>query len=366
LFSPESTADEVEQFLNKELLPSDLLPRPENVNDLLDGILDSFEVQESRLYDRAIPVGEVAVIHGAHLRSRALQRRLRQLGYHVFETPHFLYCRGTKAFPVPSLKPILLVHWFTPDDLHTNIPHYLVEELKPFGGIPDNRRLGEWMTGIVSSTLPGNVQRAWNAFGANTLQRLLLLVCTAAPEIAPDYGILEASATLYQRVLELSVGARFLDAGCNSGFFALLVAERQPFVEEIIGVDLDPQVFQVAQQMVRTRQLSPVRYVQADLRSDQMATLGLFDTVTALHILEHFTEEDMYRVLAHLLQITKHRLIIAVPYEERLSHAYDHLQLFSRTKLEAVGTWCLDHLEGAGRLWYEDLAGGLLLIEKRP
>jgi len=67
--------------------------------------------------------------------------------------------------------------------------------------------------------------------------------------------------------------------------------------------------------------------------------------------------------------VTAHRLIVAVPYEEgQPSPAYDHKQLFTRDRLEAVGAWCIEQLHGAARMWYEGIAppGGLLLIERHP
>jgi hypothetical protein len=126
-------------------------------------------------------------------------------------------------------------------------------------------------------------------------------------------------------------------------------------------------VFQVAQQLAEERHLSCVHYEQADLLSETFPTLGQFDTVTALHVLEHFSEQQMYRVLTNLLHVTAHRLILAVPYEQGdPTVAYGHKQVFCRSKLEAVGAWCLEYLQGAGRLWYEDFIGGLLLVERRP
>src|SRR5437660_1392091 len=181
------------------------------------------------IQDRSVLIDDCIIVNGYKANHTALKQRLLQSGYQVQETPHFFYCVREKA---PST---ILVHWFAPHDLHTNISRHLVEELKAFGCIPNNKRLGEFMTGIVGTTFPENVRRAWNYFGANTLQRLLLFVSTAAPEILPDYGTLEASATLYQRVCELCAGERFLDAGCNGGFFALLLAERRPFVKEVLG-----------------------------------------------------------------------------------------------------------------------------------
>lgn len=360
-FAPETTPSGIEQYLANELQPLGLLQQPDDHKTLLKGLLDSFQLEEIQMQERSVPVGELLVMNGNGLNQRALKRRFLQSGYQVQETPHFFYCTREKA---PAT---ILVHWFAPDDLHTNISRHLVEEMRPFGCIPNSVRLGEFMTGIVGTTFPENVRRAWNYFGANTLQRLLLFVSTAAPEILPDYGTLEASATLYQRVCEICVGERFLDAGCNSGFFALLLAERRPFVKEVIGVDIDKEIFSVAQELAITRNLPNVRYVQTDLLSeDDVCALGQFDTVTALHVLEHFSEADMYGVLSNLLQVTTHHLILAVPYEEEPTAAYDHRQCFSRAKLEAVGAWCIEQLQGQGRMWCEDLCGGLLLIERHP
>jgi len=244
------------------------------------------------------------------------------------------------------------VHWFKPEEINSNIVHYLVQELKPSSIISSSERLGELLTGIIGGTIfAGDVQRAWNYFGANTLQRLFILASSAVTSSLPDYGTLGTFATLYQRVFELCVGERFLDAACSSGFFSLLLVERIPFVSEVVGVDIDADVFKVAQELAEEQHLSNVRYVQADLLADDFSAIGKFDTVTALN----------------LLKMTAHRLILAVPYETGQPEvAYGHRQLFSRAKLEAVGTWCIEQLQGAGRMWCEDLCGGILLIERHP
>ncbi len=318
--------------------------------------------RKTPIHERSVRVGDFIVVNGYGVNRTSLKQRFAEGAYQVHETAHFL------LFTREAEPKTILVHWFAPEDFHTNIPHHLAVELKPFGIITSNKELGELMTGIVGGTLfPEDVRRAWNYFGANTLQRLLTLVSSAVTSNLPDYGILGESATLYQRVIELGVGERFLDAACNGGFFALLLAERIPFVSEVVGVDIDAEVFQVAQKLAEERHLTTVHYLQADLLADDFSAIGVFDTTTALHVLEHFTEEDMYRVLANLLKVTRHRLIFAVPYElGEPSQAYDHKQLFTREKFEAVGAWCVKQLQGAARMWYEDLphGAGLLLVER--
>ena len=314
------------------------------------------------IHERSVRVGDVIVVNGSRANRTLLKQRFAEGGYSLHETRHFL------LFTRAEEPKLILVHWFAPEELHTNLSHHLAEELKPFGIITSNQVLGELMTGIVGGTLyPDDVRRAWNYFGANTLQRLLILVSSAVTSHLPDYGSLGASATLYQRAIELGIGERFLDAACNGGYFPLLLAERIPFVSKVVGVDIDGEIFKVAQALAKERHLTNVHYVQADLLAQDFSQIGMFDTVTALHVLEHFTEEDMYQVLANLLKVTAHRLICAVPYElGEPSPAYDHQQLFTRSKLEAVGAWCIQQLQGAARMWYEDLprSTGLLLIER--
>src|SRR5258708_10550738 len=314
------------------------------------------------IQERSVLVGDLIVVNGHDVNRALLKRRFAEGGYQAQETRHFL------LFTRETAPKTTLVHLFATEEFNTNISHHLVQELKPCGIITSNQRLGELMTGILGGALcPGDVRRAWNYFGANTVQYFLIFVSSATPPVLPDYGTLSASATLYQRVCQLCVGERFLDAGCNGGFLSLLLAEHMPFVSAAVGVDIDASVFQVAQELAEERHLTNVHYVQGDLLADDLSTIGTFDTITALHVLEHFTEEDMYRVLANLLKVTTHRLILAVPYEQGMPEvAYEHKQLFSRAKLEAVGAWCIQRLQGAGRMWYEDLAGGLLLIERYP
>ena len=94
--------------------------------------------------------------------------------------------------------------------------------------------------------------------------------------------------------------------------------------------------------------------------------LLLLSRITENATKPHFTEQEMYRVLAHLLGVSSRRLILTVPYEQEPEVIYDHRQLFTRAKLEAVGQWCIQQLGGAGRMWCEDCEGGLLLVERCP
>jgi hypothetical protein len=104
--------------------------------------------------------------------------------------------------------------------------------------------------------------------------------------------------------------------------------------------------------------------VQRDITDPTFPSIGTFDTVTAIHLLEHLPEAYLPLVLEHLLNVTAHRLIIAVPFEEQATMAYGHEVVCTPETLERWGTWCLDYLHGKGRYWQEEVRGGMLIVDK--
>jgi SAM-dependent methyltransferase len=310
------------------------------------------------IQERSVLVGDIIIVNGYRVDRAALKQRFAEGGYHLQETAHFLLFTRSEA---PTT---ILVHGFAPEEVNADIKHYIALELKPLGLLMEPRRYGDILAGIVGSFFPEDVRRAWRYFGANTLQRFLAFLSTVSTPPYPDYTTIGSFVTQYQPICELCVGTSFLDAGCESGFLPLLIAERMPFLERVVGVDIRPDMFAVVRELAEEHHLHQVHFAQADLLADDVCTLGQFDTVVALGVIEHFTEQDMQRVLTNLLQVTSHRLILTVPYEQEPEAIYEHKQLFTRAKLEAVGAWCLEQLEGAGRMWCEDCVGGLLLIER--
>jgi hypothetical protein len=61
-----------------------------------------------------------------------------------------------------------------------------------------------------------------------------------------------------------------------------------------------------------------------DVFSTDFPSIGHFDTFTTIHLLEHLTKAELPMALSHLLQVTTHRLIIAVPYEQEVQPLYGH------------------------------------------
>ncbi len=310
------------------------------------------------IQERSLLVGDIIAVNGYRVYREALKQRFAEGGYQVKETPHFL------LFTRREVPRTVIVHWFAPEEIDADLGDYMMRELKPLGLLTQPEHFSDVFGAIVGSLSPDDVQRAWHIYGTNTLRtyhRLLL----NPNHISLSHATMDAFAQIYCRVLALQVGESLLDVGCSFGFLPLLVAERVPSLSQVLGVDLLTSPFPVVRALAEERHLEHVRFVQGDVLDERFPFLGTFDTVTALHVLEHFSERDMYRALANLLQVTARRLILAVPYEEGAPETvYGHEQLFTRTKLEAVGHWCLQRLGGSGRMSCEECAGGLLLIER--
>lgn len=310
------------------------------------------------IQERSVLVEDIIVVNGHGANLALLKQRFAEGGYQVQETPHFLLFTRSEA---PTT---VLVHLFASEELHADIKHFVTLELKPSGILNSSQRFGEVLAGIVGSFFPTDVRRAWSYFGANTLQRFLMYLSTVSTPPYPDYTSIGSFATQYKRICELCAGKTFLDAGCESGFLPVLIAERLPFMERVVGIDLRPDMFDVVRALAQERHLTAVEFLQADLLSKNFAALGQFDTVTAIGVLEHFVEADMYRVLDNLLKVTIQRLIVIVPYERKPELVYGHEQTFTPEKLASVGQWCVERLGGQGRIWLEECIGGLLLIER--
>lgn len=311
------------------------------------------------LQERAITAGNIVGINAYPVNLTMLKHSLVARGYHLYETPHFLLFIRAEA---PTT---IVAHRFAPQEVDASIGDCLMRELKPFGLLVQFQDFENLISAVVCSLFPRDVQQAWHLYAINTLQRYHDLL-NAGSIVLPFDSAITSFAAVYQRVFELQVGKSFLDAGCSFGFLSLLVAERFPTLSQVVGIDILTDSFPVVRAIAKERQLANVEFTRADLLADDFNALGLFDTVVALHILEHFKEPDMFRVLINLLKVTTKRLVLAVPYEQgEPEQAYGHEQLFTPAKLEAVGHWCVEQLDGSAQMSYEDCAGGLLLIERQ-
>src|ERR1700760_1064522 len=290
------------------------MPQPNSASGdqkLNDTSHSSRAATNAAVQEHTFTMGDITALNVHQSDLDTLQGQLTDNGYRIHRTPHFMI--GNRAPDPADAQQTLLVHWFDPAALDSNLGYYMKEELKPLGLVSNPAQYADVFGAIVNSASPDDLWRVWHLFATNTLQRMDELMGTE--QHTPIYPI-ERFAALYTRVQNLCVGTSLLDAGCSQGFLSLMMAERLPRLTNITGVDIQETPFALARAVAQERRLTQVNCVQADLLSDELAASHRFDTVTLLHVLEHVSEPEIFAVLANLLKLTEHRLIIAVPYDQ--------------------------------------------------
>ena len=82
---------------------------------------------------------------------------------------------------------------------------------------------------------------------------------------------------------------------------------------------------------------TPVTFRVADVVDPLPFPRESFDTVTALHLLEHLPPRLTAAALAGLCRVARRRVVLAVPLEQRPDPVYGHLQAFDLHRLAACG-----------------------------
>lgn len=298
---------------------------------------------------------------------------------------------GSRHFTLYRLEPaehtapepeLVVVHSFTQAQIDNNLGYFVVSELLPLlaaarGRTPrgtqpndlfayDEQMIFEHCVGAIVRSIDGNEQRAWHRFYANSLAALAQAMDahTAASDFIGPFAI------IYRELMSLIYGVTLLDAGTCFGFLPLLLARQggcdpdaadrllsEP-LERIVGCDLDGALVGFASAYARQQELHNLSFVVADLLTEQLARLGVFDTVTTVHVLEHLDHDQTLRVLHHLWQVTARRLIVVVPLEEKPDPRFGHRQVFNEDRLLALGR------ELGGRCWYFELHGAWLVVDR--
>ena len=312
---------------------------------------------------QAVRVGRTVAVPYADGESAAgTAARLSARGFKVRQTPHFTHCRR------PGGQTVLL-HRFTESTIDEDVSPLVAEELGALGLIASAREYGEALFAVVASTCPTALDcpecgtlhldqaAIWRHFSLNTLDRLRRWL----DEPGACASHTAVFAAIYRRVLECRLGDSLLDVGSNLGHLPVLLSERAPELT-VVGCDNRPESIASCQALAAAAG-ARVSWRLADVLAPDFAELGRFDTVTAVHVLEHLAEEELPAALAHLFHVTGRRLIVAVPYEGTPQPLYGHRQAFTPEKLRAWGERCVETL-AAGRFACEDVGGGFLVVDR--
>lgn len=314
----------------------------------------------------AIRVGRLTVVvRPDRERLGRLAGGLAGRGYAVRESPHFVVGRrGGGA---------VLAHAFSASTVDEDVAPLIVEELGPLGLVTTAREYGEALFAIVASTCPSagpcpqcgrvhvDLATVWRHYSVNTLRRLRALL-GGVPAAGAEVTHIEQFAAAYRRVIDGCVGDSLLDVGCSLGFLPVLAGELLPDVRAA-GCDNRPDAVAAAADLSAVAGGGRAAFSVRDVLAADFPDVGAFDTVTAVHVLEHFTDAELPVALANLLRVTARRLIVAVPYEAAAERLYGHEQVFTPERLRQLGERCVEAL-GGGRFHCEEVCGGLLIYDR--
>lgn len=221
----------------------------------------------------------------------------------------------------------------------------LIDELFTPGWVCGREVFERLVTGIVL-TSAGTPLEAWTRFYRNSL---LALSPTATRLRAAPSGL----APVHQHALDLVPPGSVLELGSCFGFLSLWLAMRG---QEATASDLSTGTSELL------AKVAPEMGVCLDTLTCDAALVPRpdksFDTVVAVHLLEHLEPRHGAAVLAEARRLARRRVVVAVPFEDEPNTAYGHVRTFTEADLAILG-------RRSGWHWHvHEYHGGWLLLDR--
>jgi hypothetical protein len=270
--------------------------------------------------------------------------QVRVLRRHGPHRPHPQDVLCTNRFCVQRHDGLLTVqHDLTPDELCDELAVTLAEQLVDRGALRGRAEFEHVFTGIVRSTVDGELS-SWLRFYRNSLHRLESGTTAFAP-------IHSWAATLMR-------GRRLVDLGSCFGFFPLRMARRGV---DVTATDLSAPTMDLLSRVSRELH-RPLRTLACNAVGVPLPDRSA-DTVTALHLIEHLSPECADEVIEEALRLARHRVVIAVPFEDEPRECYGHVQRFDLDVLRSMADRIRRGHAGV-RTRVAELHGGWLILDR--
>lgn len=243
-----------------------------------------------------------------------------------------------------------LAHDLPADRIDNDLAGLVAAELFAPGWLEGSELFERLMTGLVVSSADDPLA-AWTLFYRNTLDRLAELTAlrpgrAAQPErSALVEGSLAGYAPVYRHAARLIEPGSVLELGSCFGFFSLFAADRF----EVTASDLSANTVRLLARVAPLlgRRIETVICDAARVPRPE----GSYDTVVALHLLEHLPAEHGAAVLAEMQRLARRRVVVAVPFEDEPTAAYGHVRVFTTQTLLEIAlasgwTWTVHEHHG--------------------
>jgi len=208
-----------------------------------------------------------------------------------------------------------LRHHISPVELSNDLAGWIADDLVAPGLIPPH---------AFEPTFVSVVGDAWLPFYRNTLREL-------ADGGAPG-GTNAGMAPVHDRAADLACGA-VVELGCCFGFLSLRLARDG---HRVTAVDVSPGTVALLAAIAPALG-TPLHAVAGDATALPLAD-HTADTVFAVHLLEHLPPELASEVIAEMVRVARHRVVVAVPFEDAPNPTWGHVRTFDLADLAALGT----------------------------
>jgi len=264
------------------------------------------------------PIDPLAAIARGRYEDDIIVVTRRPHGSSGMKTPHFeFWTEGGKLH---------VAHSLAPHHIDNDLAGVLADELFGPGWVSGSEAFERVLTGVVltSAVDPG---AAWELFYRNTLDRL------ARPQAieAPGAGSLAAYAPVYAHALTLVPPGSALELACCFGFLSLQLAARATVTASDVTANTVRLLAAVAPRLgyvLDTLVCDGARVPMPD---------RCFDTVLAVHLLEHLEPDHAAAVVVEAQRLARRRVIVAVPFEDEPTRAFGHVRTFILDDLHSLG-----------------------------
>lgn len=237
----------------------------------------------------------------------------------------------TEHFDLTHAGPRMQVgHRIPPSQIHAGLAGVLADELFRPGWLRGSDLFERIIAGIVLSSAPEPLA-AWEAFYRNSLD-VIDAAIAGRPVDVPGRDSIPGYAPVYAHAEGLLAPGSVLEMGCCFGLLSLRLATAG---RATTALDVSTGTVELLRS-IADRLGTPLRAVVADA-AHVPAPDRAFDTVLALHLLEHLDPEHGERTLHEAVRLASRRVVVAVPLEDEPDETWGHVRTVSLDDLVAWG-----------------------------